>query len=179
MTRTIARKELLDRTMSEAIHLYARTVRRSFLCGKDPVSGNDYEYRKGLDRRANPILGGNRCDHCIGLGVMPNHYHTILRTHPERVQGWDDIEIAERRTRLFPRREAEGEPIPLSQEELKHWILDQDRSVVIRGRLADLSWFMRCLNEWIARKADKEDSCSVRFGKEDLSVRNWSMRPRC
>ncbi|PCK29564.1 transposase, partial [Pseudoalteromonas piscicida] len=49
---------------------------------------------------------------------------------------------------------------PLSESE--QLMLDE-HVAKYRERLADISWFMRVLNEDIARRANKEDDCTGRF----------------
>ena len=44
-----------------------------------------------------------------------------------------------------------------------------------RERLADLSWYMRVLNERIAREANEEDECTGRFGKVGTNPKLYSM----
>ena len=40
---------------------------------------------------------------------------------------------------------------------------DADRLATLRARLASISWFMRCLCEWVARAANREEGCGGRF----------------
>ena len=97
--------------------------------------------------------------------VMSNHYHLVLRIDTQRARGWSRDEVLRRWTRLF-----DG---PLAVQRLlagKGDELDAATQFAIdtwaenyRARLCDLSWFMRVLNETIARKANAEDNVTGRF----------------
>jgi hypothetical protein len=74
------------------------------------------------------------------------------------------MEVARRWWHLFPkRRDSEGRALPPKEKELELIVADAERAEELRWRLGDISWIMRCLNEYIARKANQEDNCTGRF----------------
>jgi len=91
------------------------------------------------------------------------HYHIVVRINAGEVKQWSDEEVAKRWMQVFSgpllmhQYLANAE---LSNAELK---CIADLFATWRGRLGDLSWFMRCINEPIARLANAEDHCTGRF----------------
>jgi len=88
---------------------------------------------------------------------MSNHLHVVVQTLPEAVAKWSDLEVASRWIRLFSRQDLDS---VIRSDVLAG---NAQRIVILRERLSDLSWFMRCLSEPIARAANKEDICKGRF----------------
>ena len=94
---------------------------------------------------------------------MSNHYHVVIRISADEAKHWSDEEVAKRWMLIFA-----GPPLmhryranaDLTSGELK---CVAELLVTWRKRLADLSWFMRCINEPIARMANVEDHCTGRF----------------
>ena len=144
-------------------HCICRCVRRALLCGKDPVSGKSFDHRKQrILERLRVLTEVFAIDLCA-YALMGNHYHLVLRLDPERAQGWTNREVAERWRRLYAGPPCVG-------RYLDGFALDEAESSLLadcvgrwRSRLVDLSWFMRCLNEYIAREANAEDGCTGRF----------------
>ena len=145
-------------------HCIVRCVRRAFLCGDDPASGKNHDHRKEWIRlRLQELAAVFGIDVC-GYAVMSNHFHVVLRVRPDLAQDWSDEEVALRWRLLYPPRdEATGLQAEPEQHDLNMITSDPERVAELRHRLASLSWFMRCLNEPIARAANREDNCSGRF----------------
>ena len=161
MTR--ARKELIAVEDTPFYHCISRCVRRAYLCGEDYQSGQNFDHRKGwLVERIKFLSSVFAIDVCA-YAVMSNHYHLVLFINQDAVNAWNQDEVLERWGQLFPTSAnklqtllaaAGSEVVRKSyQEKIEAW----------RGQLADISWFMRCLNESVARMANKEDRCTGRF----------------
>src|SRR5690606_211894 len=160
MTQSRASQVSLDDT--PYYHCICRCVRRAFLCGIDHYSGHDYEHRRQwvVDRLA--VLADVFAIDLCAYAVMSNHYHLVLRIDRDSALSWSDDEVVARWTRIFSGHllvdrwrsdAADSAEARRAQEMIDLW----------RQRLFDLGWFMKCLNEHLARKANEEDQCKGRF----------------
>ena len=160
MTR--ARKELVAVESTPFYHCMVRCVRRAYLCGDDPHTGN-YDHRKQWTvERLQQLASVFAIDVCA-YAVMSNHYHVVLHINDQKAKAWSEKEVAQRWTSIFkgPAFITEwinGIPLDVEEKTTLNALLP-----VWRKRLTDISWFMRCMNETIARQANKEDSCTGRF----------------
>ena len=101
---------------------------------------------------------------------MSNHYHLVVCLDVETPKTWSVDEVLDRWCLLFKgpevvRRYRAGGTL----SETDYSALS-DYAESYRERLSDLSWYMKCLNETIARRANEEDGCKGHF---------WESRFKC
>ena len=158
-----ARKHLVCLSKTAYYHVSSRCVRRAFLCGKDIHSGRSYEHRRGwLEERVRVLSSLFSVELCA-YAIMSNHYHLVVRLHPAESDGWSDDEVLQRWTVLYRgpllvQRYRDGESLTAAEIATV-----RDIAAVYRRRLGSLSWYMKCLNEPIARRANAEDGCTGHF----------------
>lgn len=144
-------------------HCISRCVRRAYLCGDDPVTGNNFDHRKQwLVTRIKQLAAQFSIEICA-YAIMSNHYHLVLHVDSQAAENWADEEVIKRWTELFPRNAASIETLQKNSSTMAARKRLAQQVNLWRERLIDISWFMRCLNESIARQANKEDECTGRF----------------
>jgi REP element-mobilizing transposase RayT len=157
-----ARKNLISLQDTPYYHVISRCVRRAWLWGHDEFAGRDYSHRKQwvIDRLAqlSEIFAIEIC----AYAVMSNHYHLVLFVDREKAKHWADEEVIHRWGQLHQqphliRRYQEPDVLAAEREAAEKII------TTWRERLFDVSWFMRHLNEHLARRANAEDDCTGRF----------------
>jgi REP element-mobilizing transposase RayT len=160
---TLPRKALICVEDTPYYHITSRCVRRSFLCGIDQATGNDYSHRRLFIEQRMHLLSSLFAIDIAAYAVMSNHLHLVVKLSPKVADEWTDEEIVQRWTSLFNgplliQKFSKGVMLTQAEQTLVNEIIDS-----YRQRLTDLGWFMKCLNEPIARMANKEDNCRGHF----------------
>jgi REP element-mobilizing transposase RayT len=167
---TTARHTVVDVDEVGVYHCHSRCVRRAFLCGVDDYSGRNYEHRRAWIADRLKELASAYAMEVFSYSVMSNHLHVVVRNRPDLAKAWTAAEVARRWRTVFPKRDGQGLAEPPGEEAIAAFVADAQRVQTCRRRLGDISWFMRCLNEPIARRANREDKCTGRF---------WEGRFKC
>ena len=160
---TLPRKSLVSLSDTPFYHCVSRCVRRAFLCGTNHYSGKNYEHRrKWLEAKLLTTADVFAIKLCA-YAVMHNHYHVVLHVRPDMASDWTDLDVVNRwhqlfNGTLFSQRFARGNSLTKAEQ----CVLKRDIKVW-RFRLTDISWYMRIVNESIARQANEEDRCTGRF----------------
>ena len=157
-----ARKHLISLQDTPYYHVVSRCVRRAWLWGQDDFAGRDYSHRKQwvIDRLAHlsEIFAIEIC----AYAVMSNHYHLVVFVDCEKAKRWTAEQVIHRWSQLHQQphliqRYQASDVLPAEHEAAMRII------ETWRERLFDISWFMRHLNEYLARRANAEDDCTGRF----------------
>ena len=160
----LARAEVFDPGEVAILHVCARVVRRCFLLGIDPVTGINHDHRKVWIEDQLKLLAANFGIDLLGMAILSNHFHLILRSRPDVVETWDNSEVARRWLILCPKRKKNNRSAEEPNEfELNSIRNDATKLATIRKRLSDVSWWMRLLCQNIGTRANQEDKQVGKF----------------
>ena len=166
-----ARSEIIAEEESGFYHCLGRCVRRAFLCGKDRYTGKDYGYRRDwiLDR-VKQLAGLFSIDVAF-VAILQNHLHIILRNRPDLAKRWSDQDVMRRACAIFPWKFKAygGLGKGPTNGQLRQLAGDKQLVAQMRERLSSISWFMRQLDQNIARRANEEDDVSGHFWQDRFS----------
>jgi REP element-mobilizing transposase RayT len=161
MTR--ARTELISIDATSYYHCISRCVRRAFLCGEDSLTGQNYEHRKAWVVERLAELDAVFTIDIAAYSVMSNHYHLVLRVDKRQAEDLSITEVAQRWQQLFSLPLLVSRYLQGATTTQAECVAAEKVLALWRTRLSDISWFMRCLNEHLARRANEEDNCTGRF----------------
>ena len=157
------RCQQIDLCSTPFYHCVSRCVRRDFLCGQDHQTSQCFEHRRSWVEDRLLVLGNIFSIDVAAFSVMSNHVHVILYIDENTAKNWTVEEVLSHWHQLFSgtlftQQFMNGDS--LSKEIINYVI---ETAEIYRKRLMSISWFMRALNEPIARQANQEDNCTGRF----------------
>jgi len=91
---------------------------------------------------------------------MSNHFHIVLHVDQTKARNLSDLEIVQRwhqlyKGNLLTKKLERGDELSEAQMAILENMIKE-----LRERLMSISWYMRRLNETLARLANEEDNCT-------------------
>ncbi len=154
-------------------HCWNRCVQRAFLCGADPVTGRDYEYRREWIQQTEQLLARLFAVEVAFHAELSNHIHVILRTRPDVAASWSDEDVVRRWLSITKlKRNGADSIVEPSQEKMDGELRQPERVAELRRRLANVSWFMGALCETVSRRCNRDAGTSGAFWEHRFACRS-------
>ena len=165
---TVARNQQICVEQTPYYHVVSRCVRRAFLCGEDSLTKRSFEHRRqGLINRIKQVTAVFAIDVC-SYAIMSNHFHIVLHVGDTAewpanrvLLTWQSLYSLPELCDRYLKGEIESEA---ELRRVKEYVAEY------KSRLMSVSWYMKSINEYIARKANLEDQCTGHF---------WESRFKC
>jgi len=159
------RRDVFERDSIGVYHCFNRIVRRSFLCGVDPVTQKDYAYRREWFYRRLRYLAQYFAIDVLAYAIMSNHYHLVLRNRPDLVAAMDDRQVVTAWLMICPKSQKQGNGTakPPTEAEIQWERNAPGRIAELRARLSDPSWLIRQLSQYIGIRCNAEDDETGHF----------------
>ena len=165
------RKDVFIPEEVNVYHCFNRTVRRSFLHGLDPLTGVDHSYRREYFRTKMISLSTLLSVEVLAFAIQSNHWHCVLRNRPDLVERMSNREVAIRWLSVTYRKKTKKNPTGRPTEAEINKLLNNAKQLAeVRGRLSNISWFVRLMCQPIARQCNIEDGCSGKFFEERFKM---------
>lgn len=160
---TLPRSQLVNLDTTPYYHITSRCVRQQFLCGRDPETGRDFSHRREWIRSRVRLAASAFAIEVHAYAIMSNHFHLVVRIAPSKAVNWSDREVVRRWRQVYQGppvidRYVQGQPMSRAERVQLHVLIK-----TYRARLASISWFMRAINQPIARMANREDDVTGHF----------------
>ncbi len=160
--------------ITESVDAYPKrftgqTLRRAFLCGDDPDTHINYDYRRQWIENRILELAEVFSVEAYAYAVMHNHYRLVIYSDPRAPEKWSDNDVAERWLKVFPGKLDQSGYTTQRANKIQMILKDPQFLAIYRERLGSVSWLVRRINLPLAKIANAEDKLIAESRKSALA----------